>query len=215
MAVSETKFLNLLDMFDGGGAGRSGDTFEGGGLLSVLANLVATPAGTEQRRLAMKNSTGKAITTAVDEMMRQRAAMMDMQRQRGLQQDVDDPRRNTGTSGFTDPMQGYPDMSMQPMSGVTTPMQQAPAVDYPENFPPSTNVGVVASEPVLEMGTAQPSVNYDDAISRQNRGLGMMAQTNEQMAQTAIVELMGPEFYNLPMDRQEALIKTYLDYRGF
>ena len=205
MAVSETKFLNLLDMFDGGGAGRSGDTFEGGGLLSVLANLVATPAGTEQRRLAMKNSTGKAITTAVDEMMRQRAA----------QQDVNDPRLNTGASGFTDPMQGYPDMSMQPMSGVTTPMQQAPAVDYPENFPPSTNVGVVASEPVFEMGMAQPSVNYDDAISRQNRGLGLMAQTNEQMAQTAIVELMGPEFYNLPMDRQEALIKTYLDYRGF
>ena len=194
MAVSETKFLNLLDMFDGGGAGRSGDTFEGGGLLSVLANLVATPAGTEQRRLAMKNSTGKAITTAVDEMMRKRAAMMDMQRQRGLQQDVNDPRLNTGASGFTDPMQDYPDMSMQPMSGVTTPMQ---------------------SEPVLEMGMAQPSVDYDDAISRQSRGLGMMAQTNEQMAQTAIVELMGPEFYNLPMDRQEALIKTYLDYRGF
>ncbi len=76
------QYLNLLDMFDGGGAGKSGDRFEGGGLLSVLANLVATPAGTEQRRLAMKNSTGKAITTAVDEMMRQRAAMMDMQRQR-------------------------------------------------------------------------------------------------------------------------------------
>jgi len=33
----------LLDMIDGGGAGKSGDRFEGGGLLSMLGNLFMKP----------------------------------------------------------------------------------------------------------------------------------------------------------------------------
>ncbi|MFT6675931.1 MAG: hypothetical protein ACJAVM_002128 [Sulfitobacter sp.] len=37
-----TEFSSFGDMFDGGGAGRSGDTFAGGGLLSVLGNLTGT-----------------------------------------------------------------------------------------------------------------------------------------------------------------------------
>ncbi len=32
-------YKNLLDMFDGGGMGRSGDTFQGGGILSEIANM--------------------------------------------------------------------------------------------------------------------------------------------------------------------------------
>ena len=33
------------DMFDGGGAGRSGSTFSGGGPISSISNMVATPRG--------------------------------------------------------------------------------------------------------------------------------------------------------------------------
>lgn len=33
------EYQGILDMFDGGGPGQSGDTFQGGGLLSALANL--------------------------------------------------------------------------------------------------------------------------------------------------------------------------------
>jgi hypothetical protein len=38
-----------MDMFDGGGAGRSGATFQGGGLLSALANRFAKPIGSQRR----------------------------------------------------------------------------------------------------------------------------------------------------------------------
>ena len=36
-------YTSFADMFDGGGAGRSGSRFEGGGILSGVANMVATP----------------------------------------------------------------------------------------------------------------------------------------------------------------------------
>lgn len=36
-------YINQRDMFDGGGPGKSGDKFEGGGLLSAIANMIAKP----------------------------------------------------------------------------------------------------------------------------------------------------------------------------
>ena len=48
--ADRAKFLDFLDMIDGGGAGRRGDEFEGGGIFSQLANLVATPYGSEDER---------------------------------------------------------------------------------------------------------------------------------------------------------------------
>tara|TARA_B100000035_G_scaffold305642_1_gene306703 strand:- start:42 stop:419 length:378 start_codon:yes stop_codon:yes gene_type:complete len=42
-------YTSLIDMFDGGGAGRSGATFQGGGLLSLLANKFAKPIGFQRR----------------------------------------------------------------------------------------------------------------------------------------------------------------------
>lgn len=43
-------YLNLRDMFDGGGAGKFGDKFEGGGLLSMLGNALGiAPLGSRQR----------------------------------------------------------------------------------------------------------------------------------------------------------------------
>jgi hypothetical protein len=60
------KYLNLIDMIDGGGAGRAGDTFEGGGLISALANAFAKPYEYEDRLRDRKNNTGRAIMTAVD-----------------------------------------------------------------------------------------------------------------------------------------------------
>ena len=42
-------YTSLMDMFDGGGTGRSGATFQGGGLLSALANRFAKPIGSQRR----------------------------------------------------------------------------------------------------------------------------------------------------------------------
>ena len=43
------EYVDFLDRFDGGGAGRTGNSFQGGGLLSALANIFATPYGSEDR----------------------------------------------------------------------------------------------------------------------------------------------------------------------
>ena len=45
--MEKKRFLDFLDMFDGGGAGQMGDQFEGGGLLSVLGNAFGSPYGSE------------------------------------------------------------------------------------------------------------------------------------------------------------------------
>ena len=43
------RFLDFIDMIDGGGAGTMGDKFEGGGIFSMLANALATPYGSEDK----------------------------------------------------------------------------------------------------------------------------------------------------------------------
>ena len=52
--MADRKFLDFLDMIDGGGAGQMGDKFEGGGLYSMLGNLAASPYGSqdEERKKA-------------------------------------------------------------------------------------------------------------------------------------------------------------------
>ena len=108
----QARFLDFMDMIDGGGAGTYGDKFEDGGIFSALANLVATPYGSEDptrraRREAAYRAAGllapeeaeaaPAAAPAVtrtkptrEELMSARAA--EMERQRGLEQDVFDPR---------------------------------------------------------------------------------------------------------------------------
>ena len=60
------RFTSLIDMIDGGGAGQSGDKFEGGGLLSMLGNLFAKPyeAQDNVERIAATRAAAKAVPTA-------------------------------------------------------------------------------------------------------------------------------------------------------
>jgi len=46
-------YTSIFDMIDGGGAGRSGDSFEGGGLLSDIANALFQPRGYRDRMRQM------------------------------------------------------------------------------------------------------------------------------------------------------------------
>ena len=48
--ADRAKFLSFLDMIDGGGAGKVGNEFQGGGILSEIANMIATPYGSEDPR---------------------------------------------------------------------------------------------------------------------------------------------------------------------
>ena len=109
--ASQAKFLDFIDMIDGGGAGRMGDTFEGGGIFSALANLLATPYGSEDegRRasreaflrsrgllddpaVASAQSAAAPAMTGPTRAQRMSAASAEMARQRGLAQDALDPR---------------------------------------------------------------------------------------------------------------------------
>lgn len=64
------RFTGLLDMIDGGGAGQSGDKFEGGGLLSILGNLFAKPIEAQERveRIAQDTNATKALTKTLEDM---------------------------------------------------------------------------------------------------------------------------------------------------
>ena len=48
------RFLDFIDMIDGGGAGKFGKEFEGGGIFSMLANALATPYGSEDEERMRK-----------------------------------------------------------------------------------------------------------------------------------------------------------------
>ena len=58
--ADRAKFLDFLDMIDGGGRGQMGGEFQGGGILSQIANLIATPYGSEdpERRKARQKAFG-------------------------------------------------------------------------------------------------------------------------------------------------------------
>jgi len=63
------RFTGLLDMIDGGGAGKSGDKFEGGGLLSMLGNLFMKPMQAQQNfeRIAADTNATNAVTKTLED----------------------------------------------------------------------------------------------------------------------------------------------------
>ena len=67
------KFLDFIDMIDGGGAGKFGKEFEGGGIFSVLANALATPYGSEDEERMRKLRQMRGLL-APDESIAPRAA---------------------------------------------------------------------------------------------------------------------------------------------
>ena len=71
----DAKYLGLLDMLDGGGAGRSGQTFEGGPLSGFLNSLGVRPMGYMDRmeqarpmRRPMSMGGGAGGTPSVESM---------------------------------------------------------------------------------------------------------------------------------------------------
>lgn len=107
------KYLSLIDMIDGGGAGRAGDTFQGGGILSALANALARPYGYEDRLRDRKNNTGRAIMTAIDSLRSSPRPQMRPSEPAG-------PSINPANA-YVPMSSNYPDMSMPYIPGYTAP----------------------------------------------------------------------------------------------
>jgi hypothetical protein len=209
--ADSTEYLNFLDMIDGGGAGRSGDRFEGGGLLSLIANELFKPAGYEQRMLDRKNQTGRAVSRVVDELtkdrIRNRARMSEMERQRGIQQDIMDPRGANQMRPLPEPS-GYPDMSMPSIPGYTAPQEKQYYDMYrPPLRQPSTGL------------TYEPEMRAPETGMAPEYG-GMMPISPEQAdfaeAREQVIELMGPEVFNsMAPETQDSTVRYYMELRGY
>lgn len=142
----QARFLDFMDMIDGGGAGRMGDKFEGGGIFSALANLVATPYGSEDpaRRARREAAYRAAGLLDTEEDMAAPAAAPAVTRGGS---DISGLRPQLRPDNFmteaqkeqvvmNQPVgQGYPDMSMPAIAGYTTPA--SPASDYPNMSMPA------------------------------------------------------------------------------
>lgn len=172
------RFTGLMDMLDGGGAGASGDRFEGGGLLSILGNLFAKPLEAQDNveRIAKVVRDDKNAAEGISEAAKISAAMAEMERQRGLEQDRFDTRDQQGATSFRNPNQGYPDMSMPAIEGYTVPrVTDASTVvsDYPDmSMPAIEGYSVPASAPDVPVGLLNgnqivpPMPSYNPTVPR-------------------------------------------------
>lgn len=122
-------YLNLRDMFDGGGMGRSGDKFEGGGLLSMLGNALGiAPLGSRQREEQLaalsQGAAGMAVNPPAPAQRTAPELTMD------------------GAPGFRDSRQpsGAPAMSPLQMFGGQQPAPYTPMM-------PSMDEGIVGMAP--------------------------------------------------------------------
>lgn len=209
--ADRVEYLNFLDMIDGGGAGRSGDRFEGGGLLSLIANELFKPAGYEQRMLDRKNQTGRAVSSVVDELtkdrIRNRARMSEMERQRGIQQDVMDPRGTNQMRPLPEPS-GYPDMSMPSIPGYTAPQEKQYYDMYrPPLRQPSTGLTYEPEMRAPETGMV-PEYGGMRPISPQD--------ANFMDARDQVIELMGPEVFNsMAPETQDDTVRYFMELRGY
>ena len=171
----QARFLDFMDMIDGGGKGRMGDKFEGGGIFSALANLVATPYGSEDAGRRAKReaayraagllapeeaeaapSAAPAVTRTKptrEELMSARAA--EMERQRGLQQDVFDPRGSN---------------QMPPLAAAPAAPAVAPVTSDPRGFAPNTQPSMLTDAQKEAMLMAQPVAPMGFDPRQFNRG---------------------------------------------
>lgn len=127
------RFTGLMDMLDGGGAGASGDRFEGGGLLSALGNLFAKPLEAQDNveRIAADTNATKAVTKTLEDMAKggsltSRLDGKDFPMQYSGRGNVGMPRSGMeysgrGNAAMPSAASDYPNMSMPAVEGYSTP----------------------------------------------------------------------------------------------
>ena len=152
------RFTGLLDMLDGGGAGQSGDKFEGGGLLSMLGNLFMKPLAAQENveRIADNAAARNAVVKGITDAQRNSAAMAEMERQRGLAQDVYD-ERGPNQMGLLSTPQVAPEAGPpMPATSMSPLMINQPLPTYDEVTP--MNVGLLGGGDDL-VSTSSPAID--------------------------------------------------------
>jgi hypothetical protein len=136
-------YQGFNDMIDGGGAGQSGQSFEGGGLLSMIANMIAKPRGYGE--VQPTYPIGGLLRPEARQSTPMQTAMPPMQPQ----------YPNTPPPGFQPPTQNpHPQMYQPPMP---QPMQYSGRGSVGMPAPPSLGF----EEFVMGLGPSAATVSPD------------------------------------------------------
>jgi len=134
------RFTGLMDMLDGGGAGASGDKFEGGGLLSILGNLFAKPLEAQDNveRIAADTNATKAVTEVLKNQI-------------------------VPTYGAAEGIAATNRAMDMPYNQSFTPPSVTPVTSDPRNFQQGTEPSTLteAQKEAIVMGQAMPSAEFD------------------------------------------------------
>lgn len=163
------RFTGLMDMLDGGGAGASGDKFEGGGLLSILGNLFAKPLEAQDRveRIAADTNATKAVTKTLEDMAKGGALTSRLDGKDGLPMPM-----TRGT-----PITEYSDGLLAPtLPTVSNTAAMEDIINYnPDEFDPRVQSGAAPARvatPSALLSTPSTSAGYVGASSGDGYTMG-------------------------------------------
>lgn len=169
------QYVDFLDRFDGGGAGQTGNSFQGGGLLSALANIFATPYGSEDRarRAQRRQALGLLDIAAAPPQARVRpgAPFVPRTAPRGNITTSVLPPAMTGPMGTSFGAMGNPvDMSRDsagmPPPQIPSHLTGPKVVAIPQ--PPMPTASVQQPQPVPNMGQRSAALAGEAALMRAN-----------------------------------------------
>ena len=186
--AKKRKFLDFMDRFDGGGAGKMGDEFEGGGLLSVLANMAASPYGSEDemRRKARQDfyssqnigGGSQGGGARVSRPMARPSQMPMVEPPMNAFPGMQDMRRS-GQFNPDAPVPSFPpNMSGAPAAGYAPAAQTAKSPFQEHGGMPPAPYTPLAKSPFQEHGGMQPAFTEANSFATFISGLGPEARNN-------------------------------------
>lgn len=219
----QARFLDFMDMIDGGGKGQMGDKFEDGGIFSALANLVATPYGSEDpARRARREAAYRAAGLLAPEEAEAAPAAAPAVTRGGT--DISNLRPQLRPDNFMTEAQkeqvvmnqpvgnGHPDMSMPAIAGYTTPAVSSaspiPAPSYANMYMGEAGRGA-PDLPIPTATTAVLSPSGDLAS-----GVAPVAPMSEQLAPIAPAPSM-PQYPSGMSPRQPEMPQGVMSFRDF
>lgn len=194
-AATGKRFTGILDMLDGGGAGASGDKFEGGGLLSILGNLFAKPLEAQDNveRIAARTSARDILRPK----LRPEGLLSEAQKEQIVMGQIVNPDvYNIGQGGeFAGSM-----LAPRATTAQSAAMEDAYSTTAPLSAP-------APSYATMPMGEAGRGGMLDASAMRQPAGTPTIPyESNEAFRQQAI-ELYGQGFLDLTPTSQARIIE--------
>jgi len=182
------QFLDFMDMINGGGAGAAGDKFEGGGLLSDIANSLFSPRGSLNRIAPQSRPQGMGQMAQAPQMMPQGG-----------------PTQNP-----------HPPMPQQPpvSQGVTTPQVQSASLNDLESL--HREMVAAGILPPMDRGPTQnphPDMMPPPNMNNPLQGIGRAPMQPHQM-QPSNMDSNSPFSMPLGMDANQGFSRTSPEFDG-